>query len=105
MTQPINPNTNIPMSLQVEKIQQMRHVHDMQHQGQLTQEIEEQKQMHKQRVNANDETDKALIRDKQEKNKGKKKKKQTRDDKKNSESNDEKMQQSTKKGRILDVKV
>ncbi len=106
MTQAINPNTNIPMSLQVEKIQQMRSVHDMQQQGQITQETEEEKRLHNQRVNSNDGTEKALIREKQEKNKQSKKEKQS-DDKKNNSSDQKKddSQLGVKKGRILDVKA
>ncbi len=106
MTQAINPNTNIPMSLQVEKIQQMRSVHDMQQQGQITQETEEEKRLHNQRVNSNDGTDKASIREKQEKNNQSKKEKQSKNRKSNSEDkNEDEIQLGIKKGRILDVKV
>ncbi len=106
MTQAINPNTNIPMSLQVEKIQQMRSVHDMQQQGQITQETEEQNRLHNQRVNSNDGTDKASIREKQEKNNQSKKERHSNNNKNNSEDQkDDEIQLGVKKGRILDVKV
>lgn len=106
MTQAINPNTNIPMSLQVEKIQQMRSVHNMQQQGQITQETEEQTRLHKQRVNSNGGTDKASIKEKQGKNNQSRKRKQSNNQNNNSEDeNEDEIQLDIKKGKIIDVKA
>lgn len=65
MTAPMNPNTLLPMSLQVDKIQQAKQLHPAQQQGLVSQQLEQQKQEQKNRVNANQETEYARVEEDQ----------------------------------------
>ncbi len=107
MTQAINPNTNIPMSLQVEKIQQLRNTHDMQQQGQLAQKSSIEKQRVQQRVIAKNETEQAQIRDnKEDKDNGNGKNSNKKQDHKHGNNeNEDQLTSSLKKGRIIDVSI
>ncbi|HLV10045.1 MAG TPA: hypothetical protein VKY40_07550 [Halanaerobiales bacterium] len=108
MAQPVNPNTDIPMSLQVEKLQQIRNTHSNQQQGQLAQELALEEKVQSQRVNTNNETDRVLIREKNEENKGQREESE-------GEENDRKEQLAGKrdgnrkaaltKGKYIDIKV
>lgn len=106
MTQPINPNTNIPMSLRVEKIQQMKQVQAGQEMHFANQEMKIEEELKKQRINENEETAETRIRDKE-----KEKEKQDLQDKGDKEEdNDNKkkkkeLKKNGDKGSIIDVKV
>lgn len=103
MTQPINPNTNIPMSLRVEKIQQMKQVQAGQEMHFANQEMEIEEQLKKQRVNENGEAAEARIRDKDQGKQGSQDKeaKQENDNKKKGKQ----LKKNGDKGSIIDVKV
>ncbi|MFW5991823.1 MAG: hypothetical protein ACOCQN_01365 [Halanaerobiaceae bacterium] len=104
MTQPVNPNTDIPMSLRVEKLQQLKQVHNMQQQGHLSQQDEIENRLKQQRVNDNTETDGTRIREKDEKNQsGSEDNKKDRDNE--TDKKEDKKIPELKKGGILDVKV
>ncbi len=107
MAQPINPNTNIPMSLQVERLQQMRNVLSTQQQGQLAQQSAIEEKVQGQRVNSNQESDQVQIRDKEE---GKKEQKHSGKEQKGKKENrsDEEIEEKSptiSKGRFVDIKV
>lgn len=106
MTQPINPNTNIPMSLQVEKIQQLKNTHNMQQQGQLSQQADVENKLKQQRVNSNTETDQARISKKEEQNQSGNNKNMNQNTDENEQDEKEDLKdKKLKKGRIIDVKV
>jgi len=109
VTQPINPNTNIPMSLQVERLHQMRNIHNAQQQGQLAQQSEVEEEIQRQRVNSNNETDQARIKEKEESPSEKKQNKKNKKDKRQETAGNEegKKQQETtlRKGKYIDIKV
>ncbi len=108
MTQPINPNTNIPMSLEVEKLQQLRNNQSTQQQGQLAQQSSIEEQIRDQRVNSNNEPDQAHIREKEEKRKGQKHpKKDKRNRRENSPEEETATEQAPElsKGKFIDIKV
>lgn len=101
MSQAVNPNTSIPTTLQVERIQQLRNTQEMQLQGHLAQKVELEQKQEQQRINKYIETDEVLIQSKEENNsqKGQKRKKR--------EKNKEEKQgtENLKKGTIIDVSI
>lgn len=105
MTQPINPNTNIPMSLRVEKIQHMKQLQSGQQQSTINQHMEVENELKQHRVNENNKAEQDKIRDKEKEEQSSKEKEDNRD----SESNEKKEQKLQKmngsKGSIVDVKV
>lgn len=110
MTQPVNPNTDLPMSLRMERIQQARQIQNSQQQGFIAQQAEHEKKLKQQRVNENSETDKAKIRDEE---KGKKEKKERQDKNKQKmkgkeqggDEEEKNLLADDGKGQIIDIKV
>ncbi|MDI3546950.1 MAG: hypothetical protein PWR10_602 [Halanaerobiales bacterium] len=102
MTQPINPHTNIPMSLKVERMQQVKYVQSEQQQGQLAQKMETENRIKQQRVNKNNEPDGARIREEN----GERRQKDSQKKKEKKEGSGEgKKGKSHRKGEIFDIKV
>lgn len=101
MSQAVNPNTSVPTTLQVERIQQLQNSQEMQLQGHLAQKAEQEKKRDQQRVKKDLETDEVLIHSKEEDNsqKGQKKKKHGKNKEKKQEPGD------LEKGTIIDVSV
>lgn len=101
MSQAVNPNTSVPTTLQVERIQQLQNSQEMQLQGHLAQKAELEKKRDQQRVKKDLETDEVLIHSKEEDNsqKGQKKKKRGKSKEKKQSTGD------IEKGTIIDVSV
>jgi len=103
MTESINPNTLLPMSLQVDKIQQLKQHQSSQHQGIIAQDMNIKNREKQNKVNSNEESAKALINnEKQGKEKNQCKKRQGEEDGSDSEENKD---FSSMKGSYIDVKV
>ncbi|MTI58806.1 MAG: hypothetical protein FH762_02250 [Firmicutes bacterium] len=103
MTQPINPNTNIPMSLRVEKIQQMKQVQVGQEMHFANQEMEIEEQLKKQRINENEKTAESRIRDKEQEKQGSQDKEAKQED--DHKKKEKQLKKNGDKGSIIDVKV
>ncbi len=63
MNQPLNPNTLLPMSLEVDRINQIQFQAPGEQQANLIQQMKEKKQLKQRRVNSKEETESAKIRD------------------------------------------
>lgn len=104
MIHPINPNTDLPMSFRVEKIQQMRQTQSEQQLSYINQQLELENEQKQQRINENEKAEQAKIMDEQQQQSFKDK-----EDNDQSNTNEKKEQQSKKmtgvKGSIIDVKV
>ena len=66
MSQPIDPNTNLPMSLRIERIQQLKQYQAQQEINHTNQLMEAKNERRQQQVNNNEEIEKSRIRDKEE---------------------------------------
>src|SRR5690554_5294424 len=108
MAQPVNPNTDIPMSLQVEKLQQIRNAQSNQQQGQLAQELALEEKLQSQRVNSNNQSDRVLIREKNQENKRKREESEREEndgEKQQTEESTGEKKLALNKGKYIDIKV
>lgn len=103
MSQPIDPNTNLPMSLRVERIQQLKQIQAQQEMDTTNQLMIARHERRQQQVTNNEEIDRSRIRDgEQSGGKGlegeKKKKKDEQGEKKEQKSGGE-------KGNFIDIRI
>ncbi|MFW6386436.1 MAG: hypothetical protein ACOCZM_00555 [Bacillota bacterium] len=101
MTQPINPNTNLPMSLQVDKIQQIRQTRPEMLQAQLAHRLDRINDEKQTRVNSNQEAENKKIGEDESSNSGQGNS-QSRDEK---DESDKKRNNRGNRGRYIDIKI
>ena len=63
MTNPLNPNTLLPMSLEVDKIQQIKQLYAMEKQSLIARQRDAKNEKLQTKVNAKDESDSVKIRE------------------------------------------
>ncbi len=102
---PFNPNTLLPTSLQLNRIQQIRQLHPQQHQVLINREQDNEKKEKQQRVNSRDKTAKTRIQKESmdQRNNGSGRDAENRENEGNNEDN--KQDIKFKKGHYLDIKV
>lgn len=105
MTQPINPNTDLPMSLKVEKIQYLKQVQSEQEINLLNQEIEKNKEKKQQSISENEQLEQSVIRDKEEKKDNSRDGKDNNKSSTNTKEKDQLKKMDNDKGKIIDIRV
>ena len=104
MTNPLNPNTLLPMSLEVDKIQQIKQLHAMEKQSLIARQRDAKNEKLQTKVNAKDESDSVKIReDESDSNKNFSANQKNQD---HEQQDDEKeQQQDSAKGNYIDIKI
>ncbi len=99
MSDPINPNTLLPMSLQVDKLEQVRQLHGINEQSVLSQKQQKDDEKRNNQVNENRDTEQLIVDDGEtQKNNQKEKNKQEREKNKN-------MKGGGSRGHYIDIKI
>lgn len=106
MTHPINPNTNLPMSFQVEKIQQMKELQPGQQQSFTNEQVDLENKLKQQRVNQNNKAEQSKIRDQgQKKQATAQNEQEDTTEQKHKDEHKKKKIITGSKGGIIDVKI
>ncbi len=103
MTEPLNPNTLLPMSLQVDKMEQTRLLHSAQQHGFLAQQMDTENKEKQNRIDSKEETENVKIEDdNQEQNQKHKREMNEREEGKKDNSKD---RNRDGKGLYIDIKI
>ena len=102
MTEPINPYSTLQMTLEVERLQHIKHMEALQDQGTLAQQMEKKKEMEQRKINSNEKAEQKKVKD-DESNNNSQGKEQKRDSNDNEEDNGDKFKKD--RGNIIDVKI
>ena len=101
MTEPINPYSTLQMTLEVERLQHIKHMEGLQDHGTLAQQMEKKKKMEQRKVNSQEKTEQKKVDDDSNGNN------QGQKQKRGSEEKEDDSQDKYKKdrGNIIDVKI
>lgn len=103
MSQPIDPNTNLPMSLRVERIQQLKQIQAQQELDYTNQVMAARNERRQQQVTNNEEIERSRIREREQ---GGGKTAEREEKKKKDEQGEDKEQKSRgEKGHIIDIRI
>ncbi|MFW6380918.1 MAG: hypothetical protein ACOCZ3_00105 [Bacillota bacterium] len=105
MSNPINPHTLLPMSLQVDELEQARQLQLMKDQDLLSRKKIREDRLKQERVNQNQDPEKARV-DSEDRENNRNSQQQTQQQQRSpGEQHEESANSSTSKGRIIDVKI
>lgn len=100
MSDPINPNTLVPMSLEVERIENIRQVHSSNEQKMLAQNKQKEDKKKEKSVNKKEKSENLII-DKEDEKKQKQEKDNQDEDKDEKQEN----KNNKQKGSVIDVRI